>query len=76
MTDLDEFGLSHVVSPGSFEDVIEWGLPELRRQGLFRDDVEKRGARAREAFLGQSWLREDRPGRKYRWEGDAGNAHN
>lgn len=68
VADLDGFNLSHVVSPGSFEDIIEWVLPELRLRGLFRNEVEKRGATAREAFLGQSWLLDDHPGRKYRWE--------
>lgn len=68
VADLDGFNLSHIVSPGSFEDIIEWVLPELRRRGLFRQVVEKEGVTAREAFLGQSSLLNDHPGRKYRWE--------
>ncbi|KAJ4988003.1 alkanesulfonate monooxygenase [Stagonosporopsis vannaccii] len=68
VADLDGFNLSHVVSPGSFEDIIEWVLPELRNRGLFRQKVERKGATAREAFLGQSSLLDDHPGRRYRWE--------
>ncbi|KAF1347302.1 xenobiotic compound monooxygenase, DszA family [Lizonia empirigonia] len=52
VADLDGFNLSHVVSPGSFEDIIEWVLPELRQRGLFRQEIKKKGATAREAFLG------------------------
>ncbi|KAF2013680.1 alkanesulfonate monooxygenase [Aaosphaeria arxii CBS 175.79] len=74
IADLDGFNLSHIVNPGSFEDIIEFVLPELRRRGLFRENVEKKGQTVRESFLGQPWLLDDHPGRKYRWEidGDGG----
>ncbi|KAF2799064.1 alkanesulfonate monooxygenase [Melanomma pulvis-pyrius CBS 109.77] len=68
VADLDGFNLSHIVNPGSFEDIIEFVLPELQRRGLFRTEVEKKGATVRESFLGQKWLLDDHPGRKYRWE--------
>lgn len=67
VADVDGFNLAHVVNPGSFEDIIEFVLPELRKRGLYRTDVEKEGTTAREAFLGSPWLLEDHPGRKYRW---------
>ncbi|CAO2649981.1 Nn.00g012730.m01.CDS01 [Neocucurbitaria sp. VM-36] len=67
VADLDGFNLSHVVSPGSFEDIIKWVLPELRERELFRREVDKKSATTREAFLGQSRLLDDHPGRKYRW---------
>ncbi|KAJ4364192.1 hypothetical protein N0V83_009648 [Neocucurbitaria cava] len=35
VADVDGFNLSHVVSPGSFEDIIQRVLPELRKRGLF-----------------------------------------
>ncbi|KAF4626695.1 hypothetical protein G7Y89_g11465 [Cudoniella acicularis] len=35
VADLDGFNISHVVSPGSFEDVVELLIPELRRRGLY-----------------------------------------
>jgi len=69
VADVDGFNLSHITNPGSFEDIIEFVLPELRRRGLFRSEVpsDQIGATAREAFLGKKWLLKDHPGRKYRW---------
>jgi hypothetical protein len=69
---LDGFNLSQLVNPGSFEDIIEFVLPELQRRGLFRTKVEKEGATARETYFGaeaaDGWLLPDHPGRKFRWE--------
>lgn len=31
-------------------------------------EMKKKGATAREAFFGQTWLLDDHPGRKYRWD--------
>lgn len=64
---VDGFNLGHITNPGSFEDIIEFVLPELRKRGLFRGAVEKEGATAREAFLGTSWLPDDHPGKAFRW---------
>jgi len=65
--DIDGFNFANLTNPGSFEDIIEFVLPELQRRGLFRAKVEKEGATAREVFLGSPWLLEDHPGRKFRW---------
>lgn len=35
VTDLDGFHLSRITNPGSFEDVIEFVLPEVRKRGFF-----------------------------------------
>ena len=67
VADVDGFNLAHITNPGSFEDIIEFVIPELQKRGLFRTEVEKEGATAREVFLGSSWLLEDHPGRKFRW---------
>ena len=67
VADIDGFNLSHVTNPGSFEDIIEFVLPELRKRGLFRDDVEREGLTAREQFFGSPWLLSDHPGSHYRW---------
>lgn len=67
--DVDGFNLAHIVNPGSFEDIIEFVLPELQARGLFRTGVEKKGATARETFLGSPWLLPDHPGRAFRWSG-------
>lgn len=64
---VDGFNLAHVTNPGSFEDIIEFLLPELRKRGVFRNDVEKEGATAREVFIGSKRLPEDHPGSQYKW---------
>ncbi|KAL4733791.1 luciferase-like domain-containing protein [Aspergillus similis] len=66
---VDGFNLAHITNPGSFEDIIEFLLPELRARGLFRETAAKEGATAREAYLGVGQVRlpEDHPGSKYKW---------
>lgn len=69
VSDVDGWNLYNVVNPGSFEDIIEFVLPELQKRGLFRTEVEKEGLTVRETFLGEgASLLADHPGRKYRWE--------
>lgn len=67
VTGVDGFNLSHVVNPGSFEDIAEFVIPELQRRGLFRTGVEKEGATAREVFFGQKRLLDDHTGSQYKW---------
>ncbi|KAK7432938.1 hypothetical protein QQZ08_000409 [Neonectria magnoliae] len=67
LADVDGFNVAHVTNPGSFEDIIELLLPELRRRGIFRSKVEKEGVTAREVFIGSRRLPEDHPGSKYKW---------
>lgn len=64
---VDGFNLAHITNPGSFEDIIEYLLPELRRRGRFRDAPEQEGLTAREAYIGTKKLPEDHPGSKYKW---------
>ncbi|KAL3425933.1 xenobiotic compound family [Phlyctema vagabunda] len=64
---VDGFNLAHTTNPGSFEDIIQYLIPELQRRGLFRTRVEKEGATAREVFIGSKRLPEDHPGSKYKW---------
>ncbi|KAL1847747.1 hypothetical protein Plec18167_009285 [Paecilomyces lecythidis] len=64
---VDGFNLAHITNPGTFEDIIEYLLPELRRRGRFRSKVDKEGATAREVFIGSSRLPEDHPGSQYKW---------
>jgi hypothetical protein len=65
--DVDGFNLSHITNPGSFEDIIEFVLPELRKRGLFRAEAPK-GITAREQLLGQRKLLDDHYGSRFRWE--------
>lgn len=68
VADVDGFNLAHIVNPGSFEDHIKYVIPELQRRGRFRTTVEKEGATAREALLGQSHVLEDHPAYQYKWK--------
>lgn len=66
--DIDGFNLTHIVNPGSFDDMIEFLLLELEKRGLFRRAGEKKeGATAREAFFGQSHVLQDHPAFLYKW---------
>ncbi|KAK1765328.1 luciferase-like domain-containing protein [Phialemonium atrogriseum] len=67
---VDGFNLSHVVNPGSFEDIIDFVIPELRARGLFRTEVQTEGATAREVFFGQPHLLPDHPGFQFKWKAD------
>jgi len=71
IADIDGFNLAHLTNPGSFEDIIEFVIPELQRRGLFRTEVEKEGITAREVYLGSRWLPDDHPGKKFRWHAGA-----
>jgi hypothetical protein len=67
ITGVDGFNLAHITNPGSFEDIINYLLPELQRRGRFRTGVEKEVATAREAYLGSKRLPEDHPGSRFKW---------
>ena len=67
VADIDGFNLSHVTNPGTFEDVIEFLLPELEKREIFNRVPQREGATTREKFLGSPWLLDDHPGSKYRW---------
>lgn len=38
--DLDGFNIAYVVMPQTFEDVVEYVVPEMQRRGLFKRDYE------------------------------------
>jgi FMN-dependent oxidoreductase (nitrilotriacetate monooxygenase family) len=67
IADIDGFNCSHATNPGTFRDIIEYVIPELKKRGLFRGKVEKEGASAREQFFGSARLLEDHPGSKFKW---------
>ncbi|KAF2272414.1 putative xenobiotic compound monooxygenase, DszA family [Westerdykella ornata] len=51
--DVDGFNIAYAVKPGTFVDVAELLIPELRRRGLFWDDYKVPGGTYRENFYGQ-----------------------
>lgn len=64
---VDGFNLAHITNPGSFKDIIQYLLPELRRRGRFRSGPSSEGASARYVFQGSNRLRHDHPGSAYKW---------
>jgi len=64
--DADGFNLPYAITPGTFQDIVEHLVPELRARGLLRTAYE--GSTLRESLYGagQARLREDHPGARYR----------
>lgn len=70
VADVDGFNLSYASVPETFEDIIEFLLPELRRRGLFWEDYDVPGGTLRENYLGVKGgnrLAESHPGAKFMW---------
>jgi alkanesulfonate monooxygenase SsuD/methylene tetrahydromethanopterin reductase-like flavin-dependent oxidoreductase (luciferase family) len=72
VADLDGFNLSHATTPGTFEDVVELLVPELRRRGIYpeqrADDAPVFTARERAPGEGQARVRDDHVGATYRFD--------
>ncbi|KAF7553125.1 hypothetical protein G7Z17_g3877 [Cylindrodendrum hubeiense] len=70
--DLDGFNLPHATTPGTFEDVVELLVPELRRRGIYSqqvsEDVVPLTARERVYGKGNAHLREDHVGSQYKFD--------
>lgn len=69
--DVDGFNISYAIKPGTFVDVVELLLPELRSRGLFWEDYAVPGGTYRENFYrvqGQKGPLKEHPASKYRWK--------
>ncbi|OTA91382.1 hypothetical protein M434DRAFT_13173 [Hypoxylon sp. CO27-5] len=69
--DLDGFNIGYVTTPGTFEEVVELLIPELRRRGIYPDppaEGEKLTARERIYGKGQKGLRDDHVGSAYKYD--------
>jgi alkanesulfonate monooxygenase SsuD/methylene tetrahydromethanopterin reductase-like flavin-dependent oxidoreductase (luciferase family) len=68
--DLDGFNIGHVSNPGTFEDLIDLVLPELRKRGLYPEQSASEPLTAREKVYGkgQKGLRDDHPGSRYKYD--------
>jgi alkanesulfonate monooxygenase SsuD/methylene tetrahydromethanopterin reductase-like flavin-dependent oxidoreductase (luciferase family) len=70
--DLDGFNIAYVTTPGSFVDVVDLLVPELRRRGLYAEaphpDDAPLTARERVYGKGQNLLRNDHVGASYRYD--------
>jgi hypothetical protein len=68
--DVDGFNLAYAIKPGSFKDIIDLLIPELRRRGLFWEDYAVERGTYRENLYGkpgQTGPPVDHPASKYRW---------
>ena len=67
--DVDGFNIGYVTTPGTFEDVVELLIPELRRRGLYPEKIKDR-LTVREKIYGegQSRLRDDHSGSAYKYD--------
>ncbi|RAH43529.1 LLM class flavin-dependent oxidoreductase [Aspergillus brunneoviolaceus CBS 621.78] len=68
--DVDGFNLAYAIKPGSFKDIIDLLLPELRKRGLFWEDYAVPRGTYRENLYGrrgQTGPPQDHPAAKYRW---------
>ncbi|KAG9495190.1 hypothetical protein J7337_013425 [Fusarium musae] len=68
--DLDGFNVGYVTTPGTFEDLVELLVPELRKRGLYHEVTSEGGHSLRENVygIGQSKLRDDHTGSKYKYD--------
>jgi len=55
--DVDGFNFAYAITPGTFEDLVEYVVPELQRRG--RAQTEYRGATLRESLYGEGKTRVD-----------------
>ncbi|OBU01186.1 hypothetical protein VE01_00669 [Pseudogymnoascus verrucosus] len=68
--DVDGFNLSYATNPGTFDDIIKYLLPELRKRGVFWEDYKVPGGTLRETYTGsegQTRLPASHPGARFVW---------
>lgn len=71
--DVDGFNIGYVTTPGTFEDVVNLLVPELRRRGIYKEvpaEAKEKAWTAREKVYGegQKGLRDDHTGARYRYD--------
>lgn len=67
--DVDGFNLGYVTTPGTFEEVVDLLIPELRRRGLYPEPLEEQlTAREKIYGRGQKGLRDDHTGSGYKYD--------
>ncbi|CAP61866.1 uncharacterized protein PODANS_5_2330 [Podospora anserina S mat+] len=69
--DVDGFNIGYVTTPGTFEEVVDLLIPELRRRGVYPElpDPSEEPVTAREKIYGkgQNGLRDDHEGSRYKY---------
>jgi len=71
--DVDGFNIGYVTTPGSFEDVVELLVPELRRRGIYAEvpaeaKDEQWTSREKVYGKGQKSLMDDHEGARYKYD--------
>jgi len=67
---VDGFNLAYAISPGTFEDMVQYLWPELRRRGVIWNEYDKVAGSTRENYLMDGKgprLRPGHPGTKFGW---------
>ena len=65
-TDVDGFNLAYAITPGTFEDVVTYVVPELRKRGVYPDGYTD-GTLRNKLFERGDRLPEGHRGAQYRW---------
>ncbi|KPM36368.1 Dimethyl-sulfide monooxygenase [Neonectria ditissima] len=68
VADIDGFNVGHITTPGTWEDVVEMLVPELRRRGIYAPRGESGTMRERIYGQGHSRLRDDHTGSLYKYD--------
>lgn len=71
IADVDGFNFSYTVTPGTFEDMIKYLFPELRKRGVIWADYDVPGGAARENYFMDGkgpQVRNDHPAASYKWK--------
>ena len=64
---VDGFNFAYVVWPGTYEDIVDLLVPELRRRGRVSSEEEAQPLTLRERFVGRKHVGNGHAGEKYRW---------
>jgi FMN-dependent oxidoreductase (nitrilotriacetate monooxygenase family) len=64
-TDVDGFNLAYAITPGTFEDIVAFVIPELQRRGLFQEEYAP-GTLRNKLFGKGDRLPEEHRGSQYR----------
>jgi FMN-dependent oxidoreductase (nitrilotriacetate monooxygenase family) len=65
-TDVDGFNLAYAITPGTFEDIVEFVIPELRRRGAYPEEYVEGSLRHKLHGRGAR-LPEEHTGARYRY---------
>ncbi|AQS56923.1 LLM class flavin-dependent oxidoreductase [Novibacillus thermophilus] len=62
--DVDGFNIAHAHSPGTFQEFVEYVVPELQQRGIYRTEYEAVTLRENMFGKGRRFLQEDHPAKQ------------